>query len=66
MNSEGIRAAELYRPGRNKHAENIRNRLMKNSVLQEGEYNYTQDRLRKDIWTTTANVDYARGLRAQV
>ena len=66
MNSEGIRAEELYGPHRNKHAENIRNKLLKNSVLQEGEYNYTQDRLNKDIWKTSSKVDFTRRLRAQV
>ncbi|XP_052769192.1 uncharacterized protein LOC128209273 [Mya arenaria] len=53
------RLAELYGPGRNRRYQNIRDNLTRSSVLQEGEYNYTNNKLKRDFWKTSNSTDFA-------
>ena len=50
----------LYGPGRNLRFQNIRNNLTKSHVLQDGEYNFTSNKLKRgDIWKTSHSTDFS-------
>ena len=57
-----IRRKELYGPGRNQYAEQLRKTLNKSHVLQAGEYNYSQKSLGEGVWKTTHSSDFSKGL----
>lgn len=61
-----IRRKELYGPGRNQYAEQLRKTLNKSHVLQAGEYNYSQKSLGEGVWKTTHSSDFSKGLAKQV
>lgn len=50
---------ELYGPERNVRFQNIRNKLTRSHVLQDGEYNFTNRSLGKNIWNTSHSTDFS-------
>lgn len=49
----------LYGPGRNLRFLNIKDNLTKSHVLQDGEYNYTNNNLKRDFWKTSHSTDFS-------
>ncbi|XP_060559178.1 uncharacterized protein LOC132719431 [Ruditapes philippinarum] len=50
----------LYGPGRNLRFQNIKDNLTKSHVLQDGEYNFTSNKLKRgDIWKTSHSTDFS-------
>lgn len=49
----------LYGPGRNLRFLNIKDNLTKSHVLQDGEYNYTNNKLKRDFWKTSHSTDFS-------
>ena len=50
---------ELYGPERNVRVQKIRNKLTRSHVLQDGEYNFTNRTLGKNIWNTSHSTDFS-------
>lgn len=50
---------ELYGPERNVRVQKIRNKLTRSHVLQDGEYNFTNKALGKNIWNTSHSTDFS-------
>lgn len=53
------RLRELYGPRRNLQFQNIKDKLTRSHVLQDGEYNFTSNKLKKDIWKTSHSTDFS-------
>lgn len=53
------RLQELYGPERNVRTQKIRSKLTRSSVLQDGEYNFTNRSLGKNIWNTSNKTDFS-------
>ena len=53
------RLQELYGPQRNVRTQKIRSKLTQSSVLQDGEYNFTNKSLGKNIWNTSNKTDFS-------
>ena len=53
------RLQELYGPERNVRTQKIRNKLTKSHVLQDGEYNFTNRALGKNIYNTSHSTDFS-------
>ena len=53
------RLQELYGPERNVRTQKIRSKLTCSSVLQDGEYNFTNRSLGKNIWSTSNKTDFS-------
>ncbi|XP_045165354.1 uncharacterized protein LOC123529189 [Mercenaria mercenaria] len=50
---------DLYGPTRNLRFQNIKDKLTKSHVLQDGEYNYTSNKLKSGIWNTSNSTDFS-------
>lgn len=49
----------LYGPARNLQFQNMKNTLTRSHVLQDGEYNFTSNKLKRDIWRTSHSTDFS-------
>lgn len=57
-NSIQERKRKLYGSDRNKEIQRVAETLRKSSVLKEGEYNYTTEKLGDDVWQSATSVDF--------
>ena len=53
------RLKALYGPGRTARYQQIKGELTRSSVLQDGEYNFTSNRLKPSVWKTSHSTDFA-------
>ncbi len=59
MTTISERREQLYGKARQEERENVKVTLTKDSVLQEGEYNFQNEKEKKGIWKSSNARDYA-------